>query len=84
MKKSATPFWLTKTHYDQIEEVFNKANLLELENNQKYSVDHIIPLQNHLVCGLHVPWNLQILTSSENSSKKNKFDGTYNNESWCS
>jgi 5-methylcytosine-specific restriction endonuclease McrA len=37
-------------------------------------VDHIIPLNHPLVCGLHVWDNLQILTKSANRSKRNKFD----------
>lgn len=38
-----------------------------------YQVDHIIPLQGRLVSGLHVADNLQYLTKSQNSTKRNKF-----------
>lgn len=39
-----------------------------------HEVDHVVPMQGESVSGLHVASNLQILTKSENSSKRNKHE----------
>ncbi len=71
-KKQAVPKWLTLEHKQQIKSIYKEARRLELLDGIKRHVDHIIPLQSPIICGLHVPWNLQILTASDNSRKKNK------------
>ena len=72
-KLNRTPSWLTKQDFKDIEKIYVKAKELELQDGIKYHVDHIIPLQGRLVSGLHVPSNLQILTSTENLSKSNTY-----------
>jgi 5-methylcytosine-specific restriction endonuclease McrA len=37
-----------------------------------HAVDHIIPLQGEEVCGLHVPWNMEVITQEQNLKKSNK------------
>lgn len=68
----ASPKWLTDQHLDKILNFFQEAKKLSENTKSEYHVDHIIPLQGKEVCGLHVPWNLQVLSASENLSKHNK------------
>ena len=71
-KLNATPSWLTQEQLNQIADMYWLARDLEAISGQQYHVDHIVPLQGNNVCGLHVPWNLQVLPSDINIAKHNK------------
>lgn len=75
-KLKRTPPWLTEQQIAEISCFYSKAKLLEAQTGIKHHVDHIVPLQGENVSGLHVPWNLQILTQSDNCSKGNFFNNT--------
>ena len=62
-KIGATPAWADKP---AILRLYLKAR------EWGFAVDHIVPLRSKLVCGLHVPANLQLLTKQENSAKSNR------------
>lgn len=72
-KIKATPKWLTPEQHKEIAEFYTLASdLAWLNNGETLHVDHIVPLVNPNVCGLHVPWNLQIIPAGENMRKGNK------------
>jgi len=73
-KKNAVPSWLTDDDKFIINEVYIAAKNKEAYTGVPHHVDHIIPLQHPKVCGLHVWWNLQVLTASENFSKSNRLE----------
>lgn len=70
--REATPTWLTKEERLQMRELYVQARKLTSVTGERYVVDHIVPLRGESVCGLHVPWNLRVITQEENLQKSNK------------
>lgn len=68
----ATPSWLSPIDMARMEEFYEISAAKSMQTGIPYEVDHIVPLKGETVCGLHVPWNFQLLTAPENASKKNK------------
>lgn len=71
-KVLGTPTWLNDSMRSDIQQYYMRANELTKSTGVKYHVDHIVPIRGKDVCGLHVPWNLRVITASENVRKSNK------------
>jgi hypothetical protein len=69
VKMNATPKWANEFF---IKEAYSLASLRSKMTGIKWSVDHIVPLQSKLVCGLHTESNLAVIPASLNSKKSNR------------
>ena len=69
-KIERTPPWLTQQHFADIQSFYDWATYLE----GPHDVDHVVPLQGKFVSGLHVPWNLEVLSRADHATKGNRFD----------
>jgi len=60
----ATPKWVN------VDDIIR----LHLSKTEDQQLDHGIPLAHDLVCGLHVPCNLDLVPANKNRAKYNHFD----------
>lgn len=67
----ATPEWRDK---EAIREIYSLRDNKSLETGEPHHVDHIIPIQGEMVCGLHVHQNLQVIPARDNLLKSNDYD----------
>lgn len=66
--RQRTPKWADRK---AICKVYVEALRKKVETGVQHSVDHIVPLNHPLVCGLHVDNNLRVLPLEENMRRSN-------------
>lgn len=64
----ATPRWVDRS---ALREIYESRDEITGRTGEEHHVDHIVPIRHPLVCGLHVPWNLQVIPANENIRKQN-------------
>lgn len=72
--KKATPAWLSSEQQNEIVAFYEEARSLTKKTGIRHEVDHIVPLKGVYVSGLHVPWNLRVITKADNMAKGNSYD----------
>lgn len=76
-KAKAMPKCLSIEHKKEIQDMYTLAKTIEYTTGIKMEIDHIVLLKSkNGYYGLHVPWNLRVVTRSENRHKSNNFDFT--------
>lgn len=70
LKKQATPTWADAA---KIKEFYFAADFLGMVTGDWHHVDHVVPLQSKIVCGLHCEANLQVLPGLDNRKKGNTY-----------
>jgi len=74
--RQASPPWLTRKQKQEMRELYKIAITMTKTTGEQYVVDHNVPLRSEFVCGLHVPWNLRVITQEENLKKSNQLVDT--------
>ena len=65
------PDWVDR---EELKELWHECRWLERKTGVPHSIDHIIPLTHPKVCGLSVPWNMQVMTHKANMAKGNTWN----------
>lgn len=65
---AAWPDWCAE--HPDFKKIYDEAKQRR-KAGENVQVDHIVPICSEMVCGLHVPWNMQILSTRANLSKGN-------------
>lgn len=76
----ATPLWLSDEAKQEINMLYKEADRRSTNGKEPYEVDHIMPLNprdKSKPMGLHVPWNLKVITRHDNRSLSDSLPPPY-------
>ena len=72
-KLNRTPLWTTEEDVEYMRCLYQLAEMRSKYSDQKWHVDHIIPLQGKKVSGFHTFSNLQVIPAIDNLRKNNLY-----------
>lgn len=67
----ATPPWLERGAFEALKV---KRDRLTAQMGKRFVLDHIVPLDHPMVCGLNVPWNITAMPHDLNRRKSNNWN----------
>lgn len=67
--RQAVPPWISDDMVTAIQAIYAAAEQRTTETGIEHEVDHILPLAGKVIFGLHVAWNLRVLTRDENNRR---------------
>lgn len=69
--RRVTPLWANRFF---LKEAYRLARQRSITTALAWEVDHIIPLNHPLICGLHVETNIRVIPRTANRSRGNRVD----------
>lgn len=67
--RQAVPPWITDEQVVAVQAIYAESERLSVATGIEHEVDHILPLAGKVIFGLHVPWNLRVLTRDDNNRR---------------
>jgi hypothetical protein len=67
----SVPLWVKQKDFAALKAERAKLSAL---HGEVYNFDHIVPINHPRVCGLTVPWNIQVVPARVNAAKSNTWN----------
>lgn len=64
----ASPPWVRPIDFKAL---YEKRDALTASTGVRHVLDHVVPLNHPMVCGLNVPWNVRVIPAATNAIKSN-------------